>query len=29
MKMQFKAIAFATAALALGQAAWACEVESK
>ena len=29
MKMQFKAIAFATAALALGQAAWAGEAEAK
>ena len=29
MKMQFKAIAFAAAALALGQAAWAGEAEAK
>ena len=27
MKMQFKAIAFAAAALAMGQAAWAGEVD--
>ena len=29
MKMQFKAIAFAAAALAMGQAAWAGEAEAK